>query len=250
MERVIKKDDFGDIACNDIIIYSVNQFLIGKNISNSQTNWEVIEQKYYQDREDDSMVEVWYRNKGILLDNGLNKNLQIGRIFSRLTLDKAVEISYEQAMQFLDRKQNKELENNNKSLLSKVEDKLEKENVELYTGYVPSFTEKDLVSKLRGTKKQSIQNNNGGATDYYSLPRNANTLQDLIEHRNMNGSVKDIFKACYRLGIKTEDELRDLNKMAYYSLREIGRITNRRDYITIAEELMGEQAIENQQNKN
>ena len=225
MERVIKKDDFGDIACNDIIIYSIDEYLTGKNISNSQTNWEVIEQKYYQDREDNSIVEVWYRNKGILLDNGLNKKLEIGRIFSKLTLDRAVEISYEQAMQFLDRKQNKDLENNNKDLLSKVEDELEKEN-------------------LLGKKEQQKQNNNGGASDWYSLPRNANTLQDLIEYRNMNGSVKDIFKACYRLGIKTEDELRDLNKMAYYSLREIGRITGRKDYVTISKELMGEQSIE------
>ena len=60
----------------------------------------------------------------------------------------------------------------------------------------------------------------------------------------MNGAVKDIFKACYRLGIKTEDELRDLNKTAYYALREIGRVSGRKDYITIAKELIGSQAIE------
>ena len=66
----------------------------------------------------------------------------------------------------------------------------------------------------------------------------------------MNGSLKDIFKACYRSGIKTEDQLRDANKMAYYSLREVGRITGRKDYVTIAKELMGEQAIEYEQNEN
>ena len=86
--------------------------------------------------------------------------------------------------------------------------------------------------------------NNGGSSDWYLLPDNAKTLQDLIEHRNMNGAVKDIFKACYRLGIKTEDELRDLNKTAYYALREIGRVSGRKDYITIAKELIGSQAIE------
>lgn len=237
MERVIKKDNFGDIACNDIIIYSTNEFLIGKNISNSYAGWRIIETKYYQDREDNSIVEVWYRNKGILLDNGLNKKIEIGRVFSRLTLDKAVEISYEQAMKFLERKQNKELENNEKDLLSKVEDE---------TKEMKKYKQKSILPSEEQVLKQ---NNNGGATDYYSLPRNANTLQDLIEHRNMNGSVKDIFKACYRLGIKTEDELRDLNKMAYYSLREIGRITGRKDYITIAKELMGEQAIEKVENE-
>ena len=92
--------------------------------------------------------------------------------------------------------------------------------------------------------ESSKQQNNGGSSDWYSLPDNAKTLQDLIEHRNMNGAVKDIFKACYRLGIKTEDELRDLNKTAYYALREIGRVSGRKDYITIAKELIGSQAIE------
>lgn len=91
---------------------------------------------------------------------------------------------------------------------------------------------------------QRDKQNNGGSSDWYSLPANAKTLQDLIEHRNMNGAVKDIFKACYRLGIKTEDELRDLNKTAYYALREIGRVSGRKDYITIAKELIGSQAIE------
>ena len=91
---------------------------------------------------------------------------------------------------------------------------------------------------------QRDKQNNGGSSDWYLLPDNAKTLQDLIEHRNMNGAVKDIFKACYRLGIKTEDELRDLNKTAYYALREIGRVTGRKDYITIAKELIGSQAIE------
>ena len=67
------------------------------------------------------------------------------------------------------------------------------------------------LTRYKKKDEDDKQNNNGGASDWYALPKNANTLQDLIEHRNMNGSVKDIFKACYRLGIKTEDELRDLN---------------------------------------
>ena len=103
----------------------------------------------------------------------------------------------------------------------------------------------DEPKKPKGCNAEPIkQQNNGGSSDWYSLPENAKTLQDLIEHRNMNGAVKDIFKACYRLGIKTEDELRDLNKTAYYALREIGRVSGRKDYITIAKELIGSQAIE------
>lgn len=113
------------------------------------------------------------------------------------------------------------------------------ENNKMYMGVDFSNDE------TKGCNAEPIkQQNNGGSSDWYLLPDNAKTLQDLIEHRNMNGAVKDIFKACYRLGIKTEDELRDLNKTAYYALREIGRVSGRKDYITIAKELIGSQAIE------
>ena len=109
----------------------------------------------------------------------------------------------------------------------------------------PDAKEKQkLVNYNNKNLMQRDKQNNGGSSDWYLLPDNAKTLQDLIEHRNMNGAVKDIFKACYRLGIKTEDELRDLNKTAYYALREIGRVSGRKDYITIAKELIGSQAIE------
>ena len=142
------------------------------------------------------------------------------------------------------------------------------EDVELYTGLLTTNEEINihnqsiLNSRMEFEKAKNTfifrqrieskgcnaeptkQQNNGGSSDWYLLPDNAKTLQDLIEHRNMNGAVKDMFKACYRLGIKTEDELRDLNKTAYYALREIGRVTGRKDYITIAKELIGSQAIE------
>lgn len=85
----------------------------------------------------------------------------------------------------------------------------------------------------------------GGGQNHYDLPKGATQLQDLIEHRNMNGSVKDIFKACYRLGVKdgVSDEY-DLRKMAFYSLRELGRQLGRKDYLTLAKEIIGHQAIE------
>ena len=60
----------------------------------------------------------------------------------------------------------------------------------------------------------------GGSTSYYDLPPNPNTLQDLIEHRNMNGSVKDVFKACYRLGQK--DGMSDIDDVTVlYKLRRL-----------------------------
>lgn len=86
-------------------------------------------------------------------------------------------------------------------------------------------------------------NTNGGSSSYYELPKEATQLQDLIEHRNMNGNIKDIFKACYRMGCKEgTTDIYDCRKMVYYSLRELGRLTSRKDYITLAEEVIGDQS--------
>lgn len=87
----------------------------------------------------------------------------------------------------------------------------------------------------------------GGSTSYYDLPKNADTLQDLIEYRNMNGSIKDIFKACYRLGQKDGmSDIDDVTKMAYYSLRELGRLRGTKDYVALAASIMGSQNKPNQ----
>lgn len=67
---------------------------------------------------------------------------------------------------------------------------------------------------------------NGGSTPHlYSIPSDAKELQDLIEYRNMNFSVGNIFKACYRMGRKEgADELYDLNKIIFFAEREKKRI--------------------------
>ena len=265
MERVIYEDDFGNIACNGIIIYSNSNANLERDISDfSKSNWINFKPKYYTDKSDNMMFEIWYDRTGIILDRGLNKHLKNGEFSKDWGIKRFKEITYEEAMNLLENKST--ISYSNKDLMSRVEDGLEKENEEPRFDITKAIKESKgnfcceieaptvKQNKIRGTKEQykekdyiledDKQNNNGGATDYYALPRDANTLQDLIEHRKMNGSVKDIFKACYRLGIKTEDELRDLNKMAYYSLREIGRVSGRKDYITIAKELIGSQAIE------
>ena len=59
--------------------------------------------------------------------------------------------------------------------------------------------------------------NNGGETDYYDIPEGATTLQDLIEHKNMNFAQGNIFKAAYRLGEK--GTIYDLNKIIYFAER-------------------------------
>jgi len=63
----------------------------------------------------------------------------------------------------------------------------------------------------------------GWSSDYYRLPERAKELQDLIEHRNMNFSVGNIFKACYRLGSKNSD-LYELYKILWFVIREIRRV--------------------------
>ena len=85
----------------------------------------------------------------------------------------------------------------------------------------------------------------GGGSNYYDLPEGAEQLQDLIEFRNMNGNLKDVFKACYRMGLKdgTSDEY-DTRKLVYYAIRELGRILGRKDYVTLAVEVIGFQSKE------
>lgn len=65
----------------------------------------------------------------------------------------------------------------------------------------------------------------GGSTSYYQLPPEAKELQDLIEHKNMNFAVANIFKACFRLGEKDgQDGLYDLNKIIWFTERERARL--------------------------
>jgi hypothetical protein len=69
----------------------------------------------------------------------------------------------------------------------------------------------------------------GSNGDYYRLPEAARELQDLIEHRNMNFAVGNIFKACYRLGSKEgTDDVYDLEKMIFFASRELARIKKER----------------------
>jgi hypothetical protein len=67
----------------------------------------------------------------------------------------------------------------------------------------------------------------GGSSSYYELPEDAKELQDLIEFKNMNFAIANIFKAAYRLGEKPgTDRLYDLDKMIWFATREKARIAN------------------------
>lgn len=74
--------------------------------------------------------------------------------------------------------------------------------------------------------------NNGGNTDYYAVPDDAKTLNDLIEHKKMNFAVGNMFKAVYCLTdgrhAGTNNE-RELNKIIYYAKREKKRLKKEAD---------------------
>ncbi len=68
-------------------------------------------------------------------------------------------------------------------------------------------------------------NDGGSNPEQYALPEDATELQDLIEYRNMNYAIGNIFKACYRLGkCGHSDKSRDLNKILWFVQRELDRI--------------------------
>jgi hypothetical protein len=80
--------------------------------------------------------------------------------------------------------------------------------------------EPQLIPNTHPPKKTS----DGGSTDYYKIPDGATDLQDLIELKNMNFSIGNIFKACYRLGEKSgTDANYDLRKIIFFAERELAR---------------------------
>lgn len=74
------------------------------------------------------------------------------------------------------------------------------------------------------------KSSDGGPTDYYDLPEGSETLNDLIEYKNMSFALGNIFKACYRFGEKdAASRLYDLNKIIYFANR-LKRLEERRSY--------------------
>ena len=72
----------------------------------------------------------------------------------------------------------------------------------------------------------------GGSTpSQYSLPVGAKELQDLIEHKQMNFAIGNIFKAVYRMGsCSHSDKEYDLNKIIWFANRELEKIKKERYY--------------------
>lgn len=69
------------------------------------------------------------------------------------------------------------------------------------------------------------QSSDGSTASYYELPEGATELQHLISHRNMNGQIAEIFRACYRYGIvEHSPKLRDIKKIIFYANAELERL--------------------------
>lgn len=65
----------------------------------------------------------------------------------------------------------------------------------------------------------------GSTASYYELPSDAEQLQDLISHKNMNAQIGEIFRACYRYGeVEHSEMLRDAKKIKFYAEAEIKRL--------------------------
>ena len=74
------------------------------------------------------------------------------------------------------------------------------------------------------TAPAPTKTSDGGSTGYYKIPEGATDLQDVIEAKNMNFAIGNIFKACYRIGEKTGTSADyDLNKIIFFAKREKAR---------------------------
>ena len=71
---------------------------------------------------------------------------------------------------------------------------------------------------------EQSERSGGWSSPYYMLPEGARELGDLIEHKDMNFNVGNIFKAAYRLGDKKgTTRIYDLEKIIWFAERELIR---------------------------
>jgi len=90
------------------------------------------------------------------------------------------------------------------------------------------LTNEQIEQIREGTRKNPDPTgitSNGSTASYYELPPQATQLQHLISHKDMNGQVAEIFRACYRYGESSHsDKLRDARKIKFYIYAEIERL--------------------------
>ena len=71
-----------------------------------------------------------------------------------------------------------------------------------------------------------LKTSDGGSTQsYYGFPRNSRDIGDLIDFKDMNYNIGNIFKACYRLGEKQgTSKAYDLRKIMFFATRELEKL--------------------------
>lgn len=93
-----------------------------------------------------------------------------------------------------------------------------------YDATAPSHTV-DTTDKAQLQALGKAKASDGSSTDYYKFPKGYDDLIDLIEFKNMNFAIGNIFKACFRLGEKAgTDRAYDLRKIIFFAERELKRI--------------------------
>jgi len=93
-----------------------------------------------------------------------------------------------------------------------------------FTIYGPATTPIERGINYEDLKKafENPEIPGGSCPSQYGIPKGATDLQDLIEYREMNFALGNIFKACYRMGTcQHSDRLRELNKILWFVKREI-----------------------------
>ena len=96
-----------------------------------------------------------------------------------------------------------------------------------YTSPVDIDMDKAQLQALgKAIPKTTLAVSDGSSTDYYKFPVGYDDLIDLIEFKNMNFAIGNIFKACFRLGEKAgTDRAYDLRKIIFFAERELKRIS-------------------------
>lgn len=65
----------------------------------------------------------------------------------------------------------------------------------------------------------------GGSNSYYNIPEGAKNCLDIIDVKQMNYSIANIFKACYRFGEKPDvSKEYDLEKIIFFAQRELDKL--------------------------
>jgi len=82
-----------------------------------------------------------------------------------------------------------------------------------------------MLQKGREVDSAGKVASDGGPSKYYDFPEGCETLNDLIEYKDMSFAQGNIFKAAYRLGNKEGISLEyDLKKIKYYADRMLAQI--------------------------